>query len=161
MTKDQYLSWFDEVVKPTEPMFRGVPSDKLDWKLTEKSFSIGQLLRHIPGSLAFFAMVMNNEELPYKSLREIMVANRAHESSSVEVALRRLTDAVEKFKGVVSSLAEEQFQTGTLDTPQMGRVAYWRYCTFALEHHIHHVMELHLNLKTLGVGVNTKSLYVG
>jgi uncharacterized damage-inducible protein DinB len=161
MTKAQYLDWFDEVVKPTEEIFRRVPSDKLDWKLTERSFTLGQLLRHIPGALAFFAMVMNSEDLPYKSLREIMVANRNHESSTVEEAIARLNECIAKFRGAVENLSEQQFQNETLDTPQKGRVHYWRYCAFALEHHIHHLMEMHLNLKVLGVDVNTKSLYVG
>lgn len=161
MTKVQYLAWFDEVVKPTEAIFSRVPRDKLDWKLTEKSFTLGQLLRHIPGSLAFFGMVMNNEELPYKTLREIMVANRNHESSTVEEGIARLRECVQKFKSAVERLSEEQFQHGLLDTPQKGTVHYWRYCAFALEHHIHHLMELHVNLKVLGVDVSTKSLYVG
>jgi uncharacterized damage-inducible protein DinB len=161
MTKAQYFSWFDEVVKPTQAIFSRVPADKLDWKLTERSFTLGQLLRHIPGALGFFAMVMNNEQLPYKTLREIMVANRNHESSTVEEAILRLNECIAKFKSAVERLSEEQFQNEMLDTPQKGTVHYWRYCAFALEHHIHHLMELHLNLKALGVDVNTKSLYVG
>jgi uncharacterized damage-inducible protein DinB len=161
MTKAQYLAWFDEVLQPTEPTFRLVPPDKVDFKLTEKSFTIGQLLSHIPGALSFFAKVMNQEELPFKSLREIMVANRRHPSANVEEGIHFLELSVASFKRALERLTEEQFQTAELDTPQKGRVAYWRYCAFALEHHIHHLMELHICLRSLGVEVNTKSLYYG
>ena len=161
MTIAQYLTWFDEVVQPTEAIFKRVPADKLTWKLTERSFTLGQLLRHIPGSLGFFAMVMNKDVLPYNTLREILIANRNHESSTVEEAVPRFRELREQFKNAVEHLSEEQFQQEMLNTPQMGRVLYWRYCAFALEHHIHHLMELHLNLKVLGVAVNTRSLYVG
>ena len=161
MTKAQYLSWFDEVVGPTESIFRLVPPDKLDWKLTEESFTLGQLLRHMPGALFFFAKVINNEEWPAKSLREVMVANRTHPSTTVEEAIAKLGSSTIAFKGAIDALSEEQFQNEMVDTPQKGRVGYWRYCAFALEHHIHHVMEMHLNLKLLGVKVNTKTLYTG
>jgi hypothetical protein len=161
MTKEQYLSWFDEVVKPTEVLFHRVPADKLTWKLTPNSFTLGQLLRHIPGALAFMAKVIGGEELPCKSFREIMVANRSHASATVEEGIESLASSVTTFKNAVASLSETQFQNEMLDTPQWGRTFYWRYCAFVLEHHIHHLMELHLNLKVLGVDVNTKSLYVG
>jgi len=160
MTVQQYLSWFDEVLAPTEHMFRLVPSDKLDWKLTDNSFTLGQLLSHIPRGLSFIATVINGDEWPLKSLREIFVANRRQPSSTVDEAVASLTSEVSAFKGVVGRLGEEKFQNGMLDTPQKGRVPYWRYCAFALEHHIHHLMELHISLKVLGVKVNTGTLYV-
>lgn len=161
MTKAQFLSWFDEVVGPTESIFHLIPADKLQWKLTETSFTIGQLLRHIPLSLEFFARVMNNEQVPVRTMKEIMIANRYQESATVEEAVLGLRWAAGKFKEAVNALHEDQFQNDELDTPQKGRTRYWRYCAFALEHHIHHLMELHLNLKVLGIRVNTKTLYAG
>jgi len=79
----------------------------------------------------------------------------------VEEAVADMRRATARFKEAVNALQENQFQHDELDTPQKGRVPYWRYCTFALEHHIHHLMELHLNLKVLGIAVNTKTLYAG
>lgn len=161
MTKAQYLTWFEEVLQPTEPTFRLVPPDKLDFRLTERGFTIGQLLGHIPASLRFFSIVLNNEEPPLKSMREILVANRRQSSATVEDGVRYLTSATAAFKKAVDKLTENQFQNESLDTPQKGRIPYWRYCAFAIEHHVHHLMELHLSLKVLGVDVNTKTLYVG
>jgi len=161
MTKEQYLTWFDEVLQPTEPTFLRVPPEKLDFKLTERSFSIGQLVSHIPASLSFMAKVIRREELPQKSLRGILLSNRHQSSASVEEGVKRLKAATSEFKDAVGALTEDRFQYELLDTPQRGRVHYWRYCAFVLEHHIHHLMELHLCLKVLGVRVNTITLYAG
>jgi uncharacterized damage-inducible protein DinB len=161
MTKAEYLAWFDEVLQPTEPTFRLVPPDKLNFKLTEKSFTIGQQLSHIPAAFAFMAKVINQEELPFKSVREILVANRHHHSVTVEQGIEHLNASMATFKGAVEKLSDEEFQRGLVDTPQKGRISYWRYGAFALEHHLHHLMELHLCLKMLGADVNTKTLYAG
>ena len=161
MTKVQYLLWFDEVLQPTEPTFQRIPRDKLGFKLTESSFSIGQLVGHIPASLSFMAKVVRRDALPYKSIKEIMVGNRHQPSATIEEGVERLSAATSEFKDAVNGLTEDEFQNDLLDTPQRGRVAYWRYCAFVLEHHIHHLMELHIYLKVLGVSVNTKTLYAG
>jgi uncharacterized damage-inducible protein DinB len=159
MTIQQYLVWFDEVFAPTERVFRLVPPDKLEWRLTESSFSLGQQLRHMPGAVVFFTKIINGEEWPMKSMREILVANRRHPSSTVDNAVAHLSTSVAAFKKVVEGLGDMRFQTGMLDTPQKGSIYYWRYCVFLLEHHIHHLMELHLCLRVLGVNVNSATLY--
>jgi uncharacterized damage-inducible protein DinB len=161
MTKAEYLAWFDEVLQPTEPMFRLVPFDKLNFKLTENSFTIGQQLSHMPAAFGFMAKVINREKLPLNSVREILVANRRQHSVGVEQGIEDIKKSTATFKSAVEKLLEDEFQHGLIDTPQKGRVPYWRYCAFALEHHIHHVMELHVSLRSLGVEVNTKSLYFG
>ena len=155
----EYLSWFEDVVGPTERIFRSVPPEKIDWKLTETSFSMGQILSHIPRAISFMTKVLNHDELPLKSLREIMLSNRRQPSATVDEALADLSAATARFKAVVRGIPDEMFAVGMLDTPQLGKVQYWRYAAFVLEHHIHHLMELHLCLKALGVKVNTGTLY--
>lgn len=159
MTLTEYLMWFDEVVGPTERMMRLVPEDRLDWRLTEKSFTLGQLLAHIGRSLGFFALVVRGHDLPFKNMREILVGNRRQEPLTASEAVVELSKHAAAFKDSLIALGEERFQKQELDTPQKGRVAAWRYAAFALEHHIHHLMELHLNLKILGVKVHTGTLY--
>ena len=146
---------------PTEPLFRRVPADKLEYRLTETSFSIGQLLRHIPGSLSYMARVINREEVEWKSLREVLLANRKHGSATVNEAIELLAKNKALLRSSIDNLTEGDFQRGVLDTPQLGKVPHWRYGAFVVEHHIHHFMELHLTLKSMGVSVNTKTLYVG
>jgi uncharacterized damage-inducible protein DinB len=159
MTMQQYITWFDDVVAPTGPMFRRVPPDRLGWKPTESSFTLGQQLGHIPGALLFFAGVLNGEQQRLRSLKEILLANRRQPSFSVDEALIQLDKSVTEFKKAVQNAGDLKFQTGLLQTPQFGEVVFWRYCFFALEHHIHHLMELHICLKLLGIKVNTLTLY--
>ena len=159
MTTQQYLSWFEDVLAPTEGMYRMVPADKLDWKLTQHSFSIGQTLDHIPKSLMFNAKILQGDEWPLKSLREILVVNRRQGTSTAEEGLILLSSAKGMFKDVVRDIGDDRFQHGELDTPQRGKMPIWRFAAFVIEHHIHHLMELHISLKSLGLKVDTLSLY--
>ncbi len=161
MTTQQYLSWFDEVASPTVPMFMLVPPDKLDWQLTPRSFMLGQLIDHIPKSLGFMGKVIAGDELPLKSMREILVSNRRQPSSTVDDAVRQFESVASKFRQQVLALGDERFQTGEIETPQFGKRPIWRYSAFIIEHHIHHLMELHMCLKVLGIPVNTGTLYRG
>lgn len=54
MTLQNYLQYFDEMIKPTEPLFRLVPPDKVDWKPTENSFTLGQQMAHMAGALGVY-----------------------------------------------------------------------------------------------------------
>lgn len=159
MTTAQYLSWFDEVLAPTGPMFRLVPADKLIWRPTKGSFTLGQLIDHIPKSLEFNAKILRGDEWPLKSLREILVVNRRQGSSTVEEGLVMLASAKRTFRDAVGIVGDERFQHGEMDTPQRGKMPVWRFAAFVLEHHIHHLMELHISLKSLGLKVNTATLY--
>jgi hypothetical protein len=72
-----------------------------------------------------------------------------------------LQESATEFKNAVGLYSDETFQKKIILTPQIGNVPVWRFCAFVLEHHIHHLMELHLSLKILGVPVDTRSLYAG
>lgn len=159
MTRQQYLSWFDEVTAPTVPMMRLVPADKLGWKLTEKSFSLGQLMDHVGKAMSFNAKVLACEDLPLKSMREILVANRRTPETAVEQAVAQFEAGCRRFKEVVQGITDESFQSDSIDTPQRGKMDKWRFASFVIEHHIHHLMELHIGLRALGISVNTRSLY--
>ncbi len=160
MTIAGYLTWFDEVVAPTEPMIRLVEDRFLESKLTERSFTIGQLIAHLPRSLRFNTKVLQaKEDLP--TMREILLSNRRHPTSTVEESVDLLNKSILLFKEAVNELDDDQFQKKIISTPQMGNVVVWRFCVFVIEHQIHHMMELHLSLKVLGLPVNTKTLYAG
>lgn len=159
MTVQQYLGWYDEVLAPTERMIRLVPPDKLGWKLTENSFTLGQLIDHLGKALWFNAKVLGGEEWPLKSMREILVSNRRHSEATIEGAVEAFEKSRQRFRDVVERLGDETFQTGEINTPQRGRHHVWRFAAFVVEHHIHHLMELHICLKVLGVKVHTGTLY--
>jgi uncharacterized damage-inducible protein DinB len=161
MTIQQYFSWFDDVLRITEAMYRLVPPDKLDWKPTENSFTLGQLIEHMPRALWFNAKVIASEEWPLKSMREILVSNRRHPGATVDEATEHLASWSGGFKQAIEELGDEKFQRGQVTTPQWGTLPIWRFAVFVLEHHLNHKMELHMYLKLLGVRVNTGTLYVG
>ncbi|MBM2842060.1 MAG: DinB family protein [Bacteroidetes bacterium] len=161
MTIQEYFLWFDDVLRTTEGMYKLVPADKLDWKPTENSFSLGQLIEHMPKAFWFNSKVIASEEWPLKSLREILVSNRRHPAATPDEALKHLGEFSSGFKGAIEKLGEEKFQRDVVNTPQWGTLPIWRFAIFVLEHHLNHKMELHMYLKLLGVKVNTGTLYAG
>jgi len=159
MTTEEYFSWFDDVIALTRNTYRLVPADKLEWKPTERSFTLGQLIEHMPQALNFNAKIVASEDWPLKSLREIFVANRRHPTATVEEALEHLETGAAAFKAAVTRIGDQKFQQEQVNTPQWAALPIWRFAIFVLEHHLNHKMELHMNLRLLGISVNTGTLY--
>ena len=161
MTLQSYLTYFDEVFKPTEPLFRLVPPDKIDWKPTEKSFTAGQLISHIGGALWVYGNGIIAGKWGFHSMEEVHIQNRSTQCVTVDEAVKKLNTNYAEFKRLMNTLTEEDFSHGNVDTPQLGRVPRWRIAMMGIEHHINHKTELFMYLKLLGVDVNTESLYWG
>jgi len=159
MTLQNYLSYFDEMMKPTGPLFLMVPADKLDWKPTESAFTVAQLMAHIAGSLGVYGRGIATGDWGFKSMREIFVFNRHTPSKTSEEAVQALNENYSEFRRHLAGLTEEEFNTGEIDSPQLGRVPRWRAAMLAVEHHVNHKAELFMYLKVLGVKVNTGHLY--
>ncbi|NIP34791.1 MAG: damage-inducible protein DinB, partial [Thermoplasmata archaeon] len=45
--KDSILRQFDHIVAGTRSVLEAVPTDKLDWRPHEKSFTLGELAGHL------------------------------------------------------------------------------------------------------------------
>ncbi len=159
MTLQNYLSYFDQMMKPTEPMFRMVPPDKLDWKPTENSFTAGQLMAHMAIALERYGRGIARNDWGVKSLKEIFLANRRTPSMAIEEAVAALQKSYEEFRTLVGGLTQEEFDSGEIDTPQLGRVPRWRAAMLAVEHHVNHKAELFMYLKFMGERVHTGHLY--
>lgn len=159
MTLQDYLSFFDDVVQPTEQLFRLIPTDRLEWKPTENSFTLGQQVAHLAGALGVYAHGIANGEWGFKSMRERFVLNRHTPSMNVEEAIHLLNENHAEFRRVVGALSEEEFNIGEVDSPQLGRVPRWRLAMLAVEHHINHKAEIFMYLKFMGIAVNTGNLY--
>ena len=162
MTLQQFLAYCDDMVRPTEPMFRSVPADKLDWKPTENSFTIAQQMVHMAGALEVYANGIVTGNWGFDSMRERFVQNRHTPSMNVEEAVALLNTNYQIFKSQLSTLSEEEFNSGEIDAPQFGaKTPRWRVAMLAVEHHINHKAELFMCLKILGVKMNTGTLYRG
>lgn len=159
MTLQNYLAYFDEMFRPTEPLFLMVPPGKLDWKPTDSAFTTAQLMVHIAGSLGVYGKGITTGDWGFRSMREIFVFNRRTPSATVDESVQSLRENFSEFKRLLGSLSEQDFNEGEIDSPQLGRVPRWRAAMLAVEHHVNHKAELFMYLKILGVKVNTRHLY--
>ena len=159
MTVQNYLSYFDEMVAPTEALFRLVPDDKLQWKPTERSFTASQLMTHMAEALGVYAGGVSEGRWGFASMREIFVRNRRQPELSIEEAVELYRKNLALYKERVGRLTDGEFDHGEIDSPQLGRVPRWRAAMLAVEHHLNHKAELFMYLKFLGVPVNTGTLY--
>lgn len=159
MTIQNYLSYFDEMMKPTEPLFRMVPPDKLDWKPSENAFTAGQLMAHMAGALERYARGIATGDWGFKSLKEIFLFNRRTPSLAIDEVVALLKANYGEYRRLIGGLTQEEFDIGEIDTPQLGRVPRWRAAMLAVEHHVNHKAELFMYLKFMGVRVHTGHLY--
>ncbi|MGH2569203.1 MAG: DinB family protein [Bacteroidota bacterium] len=160
MTLHNYLSYVDYLVKSTEILFQQIPPDKIDWKPTENSFTIGQQLAHMVGAVEVYSRGITTGDWGFKTIRERFLQNRRTPSVNVEEALKHLTENHAVFKRLVGGLSEEDFNSGEIDSPQLGgKFPRWRVAMLFVEHHLNHKAELFMYLKLLGVKVNSGHLY--
>lgn len=159
MTPLQFVSYAEQMLAPTIPMFQLVPDDKIDWKLTEGSFTCGQLMHHMGGSLRFNANGIRNNDWALPSLRHIFLANRREQSSTVEEAVALYKETSHEFFETFRTMPEEEFRSAMVNTPQFGPQEKWRYALFAVSHHLNHKAELFMYLKAMGIKVGSRELY--
>lgn len=159
MTVLQFHDYAILQLLPTEPLFRLVPPEKNDWKPTEESFTVGQLMYHMAFALRFNANGIAKNEWALPTLRHVFVTNRKTPSGAVDECVNLYRENSKYFLDIFTTMNEEEFQTGTLDTLQLGRTQKWKMSLFALEHHLNHKAELFMYLKIMGVKVTSKDLY--
>lgn len=160
MTLENYLDYIDYMVKTTAVLFKQIPHDRIDWKPTERSFTIGQQLAHIVGALDVYARGITKGEWGFVSIRERFLQNRHTPSLTVEEALRLLEENHQHFRASVGALTQEEFDKGEIETPQLAEnVPRWRAGMLMIEHHLNHKTELFMYLKMLDVKINSAHLY--
>lgn len=159
MTPLQFRDYAQSMLAPTEPLFLLVPPEKKDWKPTEESFTIGQLMHHMASALRFNGNGIAKNEWALPSLRHVFVTNRRTPSGTVEECLQLYRENAQFFLGIFSAMTDDEFQNGMLDTLQLGRAPKWKMSLFALEHHLNHKAELFMYLKMMGVKVTSRDLY--
>ena len=159
MTPLQFRDYAEKQLAPTEPMFLLVPPDQKDWKPTEESFTAGQLMYHMASALRFNANGIQKNEWALPSLRHVFITNRRTPSAAVEECVKLYNENAKFFLDIFSTMSDKEFQTGELDTLQLGRAQKWRMSLFALEHHLNHKAELFMYLKMMGIKVTSKELY--
>lgn len=161
MTALQFVSYAEQMLAPTIPLFYLVPEDSIDWKPTENSFTCGQLMHHMAGSLRFNANGIGKNEWALPSIRHIFLANRREQSSTVEEAVALYKETSNEFFETFRQMSDEEFLGGIVNTPQFGPQEKWRHALFSVAHHLNHKTELFMYLKMMGVKVSSRELYGG
>ena len=161
MSPMQFVSYAEQMLTPTLPLFELVPENKFQWKPTEDSFTCGQMMVHMAQALRFNADGIARNEWALPSLRHIFLANRKIQTSTLEEAIALYKTNVEYFLSVFRQMSEEEFNTAIVNTPQFGPQEKWRYALFAVTHHLNHKTELFMYLKMMGIKVGSRELYGG
>ncbi|MCK9410522.1 MAG: DinB family protein [Bacteriovoracaceae bacterium] len=159
MTPLQFQDYAAHQLAPTEPLFLLVPPNQKDWKPTDESFTVGQLMYHMAYALRFNANGIAKNEWALPSLRHVFVTNRRTPSATVQECVDLYRENSKYFLDIFPSMSDEEFQTGELDTLQLGRAPKWKMSLFALEHHLNHKAELFMYLKLMGIKVTSRELY--
>jgi len=162
MTLQQFLSYVDYMMDTTANLFQQVPPEKIDWKPTNSSFTVGQQMAHIVGAIDIYAGGITKGEWGFTSMRERFLMNRRAPSMTADEALAQLNIQRASFRARVGALSEAEFAGGEVASPQMGGLfPRWRVALLFIEHHLNHKAELFMYLKMLGIKVNTGHLYRG
>src|SRR5579862_8901081 len=72
MTRKEFIEYYQSICQPMAAMMKIAPKDKLDWKPTPNSWTLGQLLQHCsttPGPLVF---VIKNSWPPPEAMQKMM-----------------------------------------------------------------------------------------
>lgn len=161
MTLQDYLAYFKGVIPPTEALFRLIPHDKLNWKPVERSLTTGQVMTHMAEAIHVYGNGIVTGVWGFTSVREVLVRNHSTKALTVDEAVILLHTNFDEFTRKLRGLSDLEFDTGMVDTPQLGRVPRWQIAMFGLEHHLNHKAQLFMHLKILGVTVHTGTLYRG
>ncbi|MFA6469035.1 MAG: DinB family protein [Bacteroidota bacterium] len=159
MSPQQFRDYAEKQLAPTEPLFLLVPPEQKDWKPTGDSFTAGQLMHHMASALRFNANGIARNDWALPSLRHVFITNKRTPSATVDECVNLYRENAKYFLDIFSAMSEEEFQTGVLDTLQLGRAQKWRMSLFALEHHLNHKAELFMYLKLMGAKVTSRELY--
>ena len=158
--KDQFLSFYDDIVTSTRVLFGEVPLDNLDYRPVETVFTLGQLMAHMAISTRVYADGVAEGNWGFTAMRAVFVTNRRTQSMDPTTALNHLTENAEYFTARLGALTEQEFEEGEVFAPQFnGTAPRWRLALMAAEHQINHKAELFMSLKMLNLKLHTGHLY--
>ncbi len=149
---DSLMMEFEHEARTTRKHLERLPSDKLDWRPHEKSFTALGLASHIVDCVGWADSIFNMDELDIDP-----ATYKPYEATSVAELLKTFDDNVANSKRVL---------TGVADTAMMqlwrfkvaGRMLFERpkaavFRDFTLNHLIHHRGQLSVYLRLLNVPV--------
>ena len=149
---ESMLTEFNTEAATTKRVLDRVPVDKLSWKPSEKSMSLGQLALHIatvPGGVAYitkpdaFDVSQNDFTPPTPQSMEQVHAALEQSMRTVDETLRECSDE--------TAMGNWHLMMGETEIASMPRAAVWR--SLMLNHWYHHRGQMSVYLRLLDVPV--------
>jgi len=144
------LAELEQESAATRRVLEAVPADKLDWKPTEISMTLGELALHVAMTPKFFANFMETDSLDRS---EVEFDSRPQPATKDEL-VPALEAAIGETTKILSSWNDEyaaatwRFTSEGKDLIAAPRVALFR--TLGLNHMVHHRGQLSTYLRLLG-----------
>ena len=143
---------FEHEVQTTRKHLERVPSDKLDWRPHEKSFTARGLASHIVDCISWADSIFNQDELEVDP-----AAYRPFRAASVDDLLKAFDDNVAVCKQALAGATDSALMQ-PWRLKMMGRVRFEKpraavFRDMTLSHLIHHRGQLSVYLRLLNVPV--------
>jgi len=149
---DSLIREFKNEAQTTRKHLERLPSDKLDWRPHEKSFTAGGLASHIVECVSWADSIFNLDELDVD-----LATYKPYQATSAADLLKTFDDKVASCKQVLEGVDEEtMMQPWRLK--MMGQLMLEKpradvFRDFTLSHLIHHRGQFSLYLRLLNVPV--------
>ena len=149
---DSLIRDFKNEAQTTRKHFERLPSDKLDWRPHEKSFTAGGLASHIVECISWTDSIFTMDEFNFDPANY-----RRYRAASADDLLRTFDDKVASCKQVLEGVDDEStMQPWRLK--MMGRLMFEKpradvFRDFTLNHLIHHRGQFSVYLRLLNVPV--------
>lgn len=138
-----------------------MPKDKLDWKPTEKSWTLGQLLNHSSNAPAVFNRIIDNSWPSPEEIQKMFANHLSIQQKDGETAAKDFENAMNQVVEKMAKISDTDFQTKSTSTPLGMSGSLGRVLQGASDHQLTHKVQLFMYLKILGLPVNTGILYTG
>lgn len=140
-----YLHLYSKIKGRTKNVISLIQPENIDFSLSEKQFSIGDLARHIPLlELRFYIPIINGQATTYNGCSTSF-------ASTATAILDLYDQAEEQLNKALSSYSDEQLND-KIKIPN-GKISLQKWLQLILEHEIHHRGQIYQLLSLNGIKV--------
>jgi uncharacterized damage-inducible protein DinB len=161
MNKQEFIESYKMASFPMVVLMRMAPKDKLDWKPTEKSWTLGQLLNHTSNAPMVFSRIIDNSWPSSEEIQKMFANHLTIKQKDGETAAKDFENAVNQAIEKIAKVSDIDFQTKSASTPLGMSGSLAKVLQGACDHQLTHKVQLFMYLKILGLPVNTGTLYMG
>ncbi|MCB0491098.1 MAG: DinB family protein [Cyclobacteriaceae bacterium] len=139
-----FLDYYEKVRARTMRIVVCIPTDKLEWKLQEGKFTMGDIVRHLGAIERYmYAENVQGKRSKYKGCG-------ADLAEGPDAVLEFFKTTHEESMEIFKSLTDEDIN-GKCETPGGAKITVWKWLRLMAEHEIHHRGQLYTYLSMLGI----------